>query len=58
MGRTERIDGPRTAIFPVGNQSPDADNRVVDMLGEPVADGGTNFVIGLAGETVGSREAF
>jgi hypothetical protein len=43
--------------LPMGNQRPDANNRVVDVLGELVAHFGANFVIALAKVTVRSGVA-
>ena len=47
MRRSQSIDGP-SAIFLVRNQCPDANDRVVDVLGELVAHGRANLVIALA----------
>jgi hypothetical protein len=47
MRRAKRIDGPMP-VLPMSNQSADADNRVVDVLGELVAHRDANFVIALA----------
>jgi hypothetical protein len=45
-------------FFTVGNQRPDTDDRVVDVLGELVAQFSSNLVIALADVTVGSGEAY
>jgi len=42
--------------LPMCNECPDADNRVVDMLRELVADRLADFYVGLADEIVGGRE--
>jgi hypothetical protein len=47
MWRAKRINGPST-IFPMSNQGTNADDRVVDVLGELVAHRGPNFIIALA----------
>ena len=58
MGRPDCIDNPVTAFFAVRNQRPDADDRVIDVLGELVAQFGTNFILGLADVAVcGGEEA-
>ena len=44
----ESVYGPATAFFPVGNQRPYANDRVVDVLRELVAQFGSNLVMGLA----------
>jgi hypothetical protein len=54
----KRINGPVTAFFTVGNQHPDANDRVVDVLGELVAQLGSNFIVGLADMAVRGGEAF
>jgi hypothetical protein len=41
----------------VGDEGPDADNRVVDVLGEFVAQRLSDFVFGLAVVTIGGSEA-
>jgi hypothetical protein len=53
----ERIHDPATAIVAMGDQRPDTDDRVVDVLGELVPHFGTNFVIALADVAVGGGEA-
>ena len=40
----------------VRDEGSDADNRVVDVLGEFVADGLADLCVGLADEVVGGRE--
>ena len=45
-------------LFPVGNQRPDTNDRVVDGLGELVAKFGSNLVIALAEMAVCGSEAF
>ena len=44
----ERIYNPTTGFFTMGNQRPDTDDRVVDVLRELFAQFGPNFVIALA----------
>src|SRR5262249_49787577 len=50
------IYNPVTTLFTVGNQCPDTDDRVIDVLGEPVAQFGSNLIIGLADMAVGGGE--
>ena len=54
----ERIHDPVPAFLPVGNQRPDTDDGVVDVLGELVAQLGSNLVIALAGMAVSGGKAF
>jgi hypothetical protein len=42
----------------MSDQSANTDDRMVDVLGELVAQFGSNFVISLADVAVGSSEAF
>jgi hypothetical protein len=56
MGSAECGYRPAT-IFPVGNQRPNADDRVVDALEEFVPHRRSYFLVVLAVMTVGSREA-
>ena len=42
----------------MGHQCPDTDDRVVDVLGELVAQFGSNVIIALPGMAIGSGEAF
>ena len=57
MRRTERIDHPGTTAVAVGNQSADADNRMVDVLGELVAHGSADVVVGPADKVIGGSVA-
>jgi hypothetical protein len=47
MWGTEGIDNPSVTVL-MDDQSPNADNRVVDVLGELVAQRLSDFVLGLA----------
>lgn len=42
----------------MGNERPNTDDRVVDVLGELVAQFGSNFIVALASVAVRGREAF
>ena len=53
----ERIHDPVTAVLSMGDQRPDANDRVVDVLGELVSQFGSNLVIGLADVAVSGGEA-
>jgi hypothetical protein len=57
MRRTERIDHSGTTVVAVGNQSADADNRMVDVLGELVAHGSADVVVGPADKVIGGSVA-
>src|SRR5262249_44296141 len=52
----ERIDRPLVILL-MGNQGADAEDRMIDVLGELVAHCSANVVIALANMTVGSGEA-
>jgi hypothetical protein len=52
VGRADGVHRPVIGL-PVRDEGPDADNRVVDVLRELVADGLTNFDVGLARKIVG-----
>jgi hypothetical protein len=55
MGRTDGVHRPVIGL-PVRDQSSDADDRVVNVLRELVADRLADLHVGLADEVVGSRE--
>ena len=57
MRCTERIDHPGTTVVAVSNQSADADNRMVDVLGELVAHGSADVVVGPADKVIGGSVA-
>ena len=54
----KRIHSPTTAFFTMGNQRPDTDDRVVDVLGELVAQFGSDLVVGLADVAIRGGKAF
>jgi hypothetical protein len=56
MWSTKRINGPAT-VFLMSNQGTNADDRVVDVLGELVTHGSPNFIVALAVMTIGGGEA-
>jgi hypothetical protein len=54
----KRIDYPKTAVFSLGHQGTDTDNRVVDVLRKLVAEFGSDFIIVRPPMTIRSGEAF
>jgi hypothetical protein len=57
MWCSERIDDPMLIIF-VGNQSTDADNGVVNVLREFVAEFCSDFIVGFSVVTLGGSISF
>src|SRR5262249_36461423 len=57
MGRAKRIDCPMI-VFAMCDQCADADNRVVQVLGELVTDCRADFFVGLTVMTVCSSKSF
>jgi hypothetical protein len=55
---SERVYGPVTGYLTVGNQRPDTNNRVVNVLGKLIAQFGPDFIIAFANMTIRSGKAF